>query len=309
MEKYVILPDVTCDLSPEIRKLFGIEDYIRGHVSVSDGRDFTSELNWDAISQREFYDILNDKRLKTSTAPSNTDECYKKFEEYINKGFAVLSIHLSSTISAGYNFANLAAERIRENYKEAKICCVDSFRMSGAYGLLVMYAFEMQKQGRSFEEVRDWLENNKRRVHQMGPIDDLMVVARRGRISMGKAIMGSFAGVKPMGDCNAEGYTTALGKAKGIKKALAATAEYVRATIVKPEEQYILISHTDRAEHAMTLKGLIENAVPAKQVFVSDVYSGCGPNIGPGMIGCYFLGNEITDLAAEKETLTKILGK
>ena len=57
------------------------------------------------------------------------------------------------------------------------------------------------------------------------------------------------------------------------------------------------------------LKELLEKAVPVKKVFVSDVYPGCGPNIGPGMIGCYYLGNEITDLAAEKEALTKILGK
>lgn len=309
MEKYVILPDVTCDLGPELRKLFGIEDYIHGHFSVSDGRDLESRLDWEKISQREFYDLLNDKRIKVTTAPSNADECYNLFEGYVKNGYAVLSIHLTSTISAGFSFANMAAERIRETYKDAKIRCIDSFRMSGGYGLLVMHAFDMKNAGKSFDEVAEWLEANKRRVHQMGPIDDLMIVARRGRISMGKAIMGSFAGVKPMGDCNAEGYTTVLGKAKGIKKALAATVGYIKETIVDPESQYILISHTDREEYAKTLKELIEKEIPVKKVFVDDVYSGCGPNIGPGMIGCYYLGNEITDLAAEKEAMAKVLGK
>ena len=309
MENYVILPDVTCDLSPEIQEYCGLTDYIRAHVMFSDGREIVSTMDWNNISMRDFYDAVGNSKLKVSTSPANTDECYKIFEEYIKKGVAVLSMSLSSAISATFNFASMAAKRIKENYPDAKIYCVDSFRMSGAYGLLVMHALELQKKGKSFDDIVAWLEINKRRVHQMGPIDDLITVARRGRISMGKAIMGSFAGVKPMGDCNSEGYTTVLGKAKGIKKALAATAEYVKATIVDPESQYILISHTDRKEYANMLKELLEKAVPVKKVFVSDVYPGCGPNIGPGMIGCYYLGNEITDLAAEKEALTKILGK
>ena len=206
-------------------------------------------------------------------------------------------------------FAQKARERLLNNYPDAKIYCFDSFRMSGAYGLLVMYALDMQSQGKSFEEIIDWLEANKRRVHQMGPIDDLMFIARRGRITMGKAIMGSFAGVKPMGDCNAEGYTTVLGKAKGIRKALEATVRYVKETIVDPEEQYVLISHTNRPEYAETLKQLLEQQLNVKKVYVSDVYMGCAPNIGPGMVGVYYLGNEITDLSEEKEILNKILGK
>lgn len=309
MEQYVILPDVTCDLNEEIRKEFGLDDYVKAHVSISDGRELVSELNWNSISMKEFYATVGDKRMKVSTSPANTDEYYMIFEEYVKKGVAILSMSLSSAISATFNFADMAAKRIRENYPEAKIYCFDSYRMTGAYGLLVMHALEKKNEGMGFEELCGWLENNKRRVHQMGPIDDLIIVARRGRISMGKAIMGSFAGVKPLGDCNAEGYTTVLGKAKGIKKALAATVEYVKLTISDPEDQFILISHTDREEYAMMLKELIEKAVPVRKVYVSDVFPGCGTNIGPGMIGAYYLGNEITDLAAEKETLTKILGK
>ena len=310
MENYVILPDVTCDLSAEIREFFGLTDYVRGHFSVSDGREFQSTLDWRNMPMKEFYATVGDKRMKVTTSPANTDEYYKIFEEYVKKGVAVLAMSLTSAISATQSFAEMASKRIMENYPEAKIYCFDSFRMSGAYGLLVMYALELKKEGKSFDEVKDWLEANKRRVHQMGPIDDLLFVARRGRISMGKAIMGSFAGVKPMGDCNAEGYTTVLGKAKGIKKALAMTVEYVKLTIEDPEDQYLLISHTDRAEYAAMLKELIEKEIPAKKVFVSDVFSGSGPNIGPGMIAVYYLGKEITeDMAAEKEAMAKVLAK
>ena len=34
MDKFVILPDITCDISEEIRSYFGLEDYLCGHVNI-----------------------------------------------------------------------------------------------------------------------------------------------------------------------------------------------------------------------------------------------------------------------------------
>ena len=181
--------------------------------------------------------------------------------------------------------------------------------MSGAIGLLAYYAHKLKNEGKSFEEVINWLEENKTRVHQMGPIDDLIFVARRGRISMGKAIMGGFAGVKPMGDCNAEGYATVLTKAKGIGKALDITVQYVKETATDIKDQYLFIVHSDRERYAEALKEKLTVLDP-KKIYVSDVYSACGANIGPGMIAVYYLGEKISeDMTAEKEIMNKIVGK
>ena len=127
---------------------------------------------------------------------------------------------------------------------------------------------------------------------------------------MGKAIMGSFAGVKPMRDCNADGYTTVLTKAKGIKKALDITVQYVKQTAEKIEDQFLIISHSDRDLYARTLKEMVEEELKPKKVYVCDVFAGSGSNIGPGMIGIYYLGAPISqDLSAEKEAINRILGK
>ena len=45
MSEYIILADVTADLSAEIRQQFGIKDYIKGHIHFSDGRDFNTTLD------------------------------------------------------------------------------------------------------------------------------------------------------------------------------------------------------------------------------------------------------------------------
>ena len=182
--------------------------------------------------------------------------------------------------------------------------------MSGSFGLLVAYALDLQKQGKTYEEVIAWLEENKGRVHQMGPIDGLSFIARRGRISKGKAIMGDIVGVKPMGDSNVEGYVTVLAKAKGIKKALRATVKYVQAVAKDIENQYVFIYHSDREELAYSLKEQFESTIKCKKLFVSDVFCSCGTNIGPGMIGVYFLGDPVSeDSGYEKEALLKALAE
>ena len=308
MNPYIILTDVTCDLSPAIREQFGITDYVHGHVSISDGRELVTTLDWSNISREDFYTCLGDRRMQVSTAPASPEEYYEHFKKYAEAGTDIISISISSKISSTYNVAVGAAERVRAEYPERRIVCVDALRMSGSMGLLVCYAHELQREGKTLDEVAKWLEANRLRVHQMGPIDDLIFVARRGRISMGKAIMGSFAGVKPMGDCNRDGYVTVLAKAKGMKKALNATVAYVREVAADVQDQYLLVVHSNREEYAMTLKEKLEKELAPKQVLVSDSYSASGTNIGPGMVGVYFLGDEVSeDLAAEREIMACVM--
>ena len=308
MKPYVILTDVTCDLSPEIRDYFGMTDYIHGYVSISDGRDLQTRLDWSLISREDFYNCLGNRQMKVSTAPASPEEYYQIFTRYAEEGYDILSISISSKISSTYGVAVGAADRVRAEHPDCTLYCLDALRMSGSMGLLVCYALEMQKQGKTMQEVIDWLESNKMRVHQMGPIDDLIFVARRGRISMGKAIMGSFAGVKPMGDCNRDGYVTVLTKAKGMKRALSATVSYVGEVATDIQNQYLIIVHSNREAYAETLREKLESTLHPKGIFVSDSYSASGTNIGPGMVAVYFLGDEVTEeLTREREIMNRVM--
>lgn len=300
---FIILPDITCDLCADIREQFGLDEYMQGYVHIND-RSLRTRLDWESISREEFYKTLSNKSNTVSSAAASPEEYYQTFKKYAEQGIAVLSMSISSKISATYNAAVGAAERVRNELPESRIYCFDSFRMSGSFGLLVAYACELRGNGKSFEEVIDWLENNKNRVHQMGPIDDLTVVARRGQISSGKAFMGNLVGIKPMGDSNSDGYVTVLSKVKGIKKALDVTASYVKRMATDVEQQYLFIMHSDREKYALDLKERLEKSVNCKQVLVSDVFSGCGTNIGPGMIAVYFLGEPVSDNC---ETEKKVL--
>jgi len=310
MKDFVILADSTCDLSEEILKEFGVSDYMKAHAYFSDGRDFSVRLNWQELGREEFYKTLSGSKIQVTTSPASLGEYLAAFRAYAEKGYDILSMSLSSKISSTFEIASKAAEEIRKDFPDCRIYCFDSYRMSSAFGLIALYAYQMKNEGKSFDEIVNFIEEIKYRVHLMGPIDDLMFVAKRGRISKGKAIFGSFAGVKPMGDCNADGYVTILSKVKGIPKALDVTVEYVRRIATDIEDQFVIVSHSNREEYANTLKGMIEERLKPKKVFVTDSFMGSGANIGPGMIGVYFLGNKISDdMTLEKNTINEILGK
>ena len=121
MEKFVILPDVTCDLSEEIRAAFGLEDYIQGYVHFSDGRDLKTTLDWSNISRDEFYKTLSNKKMEVSTAPASPEDYYVIFKKYVEAGYSVLNMSISSKISSTYNVATGAADRVRKEYPDCNI--------------------------------------------------------------------------------------------------------------------------------------------------------------------------------------------
>lgn len=306
MEKYIILADSACDLSEEMRSFCGLEEYLPGHIHLN-GKDMITPLDWSTVSRKDFYAAVGGRKMDVSTAPPSPEEYYQAFTKYVEAGYKVLSMSISSKISSTFNAASSAAKRVLADHPEGTIYCCDTMRMSGAFGLLVFYARLLQGEGKTFDEVVAWVEDHKHCVHQMGPIDDLVVVARRGRISMGKAVMGNFAGVKPMGDCNRDGYVTVINKVKGINTALELTARYVEKLATDVENQYVLITHTDREAYAYKLKELLEQRIHPKKIFVSDVFSGSGTNIGPGMVGAYFLGDPVSEeLTVEKDVIQSL---
>jgi DegV family protein with EDD domain len=312
-KKFIILPDVTCDLNSEIRKEFDIE-IICGYVKYPNGKEEKSPLNWDECSYiseptaEAFYSELKKNPNGFTTAPANVYEYFNTFEKYIQQGYGVLSMSVSSTMSGTYNFSSRARDMILEKYPEAQIVCFDSLRFGPGFGLMAIWASLLRKEGKTLDETVQFLEDNKKRFHQMGWLDDLSFVAKKGRISQPKAFFGTLIGVKPLGEFNPSGVTTVIGKAKGEKSAYRAIIEYIDQTIENPTEQIIIIANSGRKPQAEILKNMIEEKFSPKAIYINDVYPACGMNVGPGLMAAYYVGTPISDdLEREKELISKIL--
>lgn len=314
---FVILSDSACDLTKELRERFNVE-YVMGHMTLPDGTERRTTLEWDFTTPEQFYKDVKAKKnfnpeTKQSlytTAPASIDEFKEEYKKYLDKDQDLLVITISTGLSATFNFAKKAADELKEEYPSRKIIVIDSLRYSTGLGLLVIRAAQKREEGLNLEEVAAWVEENKSKCHQMGFLDDLSFVAMKGRISKPKAFMGQMIGIKPLAEFSYEGLPSVLGKVKGDAQFYDACLAYIEKTIRDPKDQIIFIAETAREKQALELKKRIEEKFAPKEVIVNTVHPQNGINIGPGLCAAYYFGTEISkDLSIEKEYITQIVSK
>ena len=309
MNKYIILVDAGSDLTKELRERYDIE-YIPGHVTFPDGKEHAATLDWETIDRDEFYKLLRNKANNFSTAPASVEEYKVALRKYLSEGYDVLVISISTALSGTHNFTLIAREEMLKEFPDRKIVCVDSQRYSVAFGMLAIQASILRSEGKSIEEVEQYLLANRNRVHQMGIIDDLTFLAKRGRLSHAKAFMGSLIGIKPLGDFTSDGMPTVIGKAKGEKKAFEACFEYIKEISEDIENQIVFVAHTNRLKLAEQFIERVKTEFNPKEVIFSEIHTLNSINIGPGLASVYFMGKPITDdLEYEKNLIDSILKK
>lgn len=309
MKKYAIIVDSSSALTKDLRERFAIDDQVIGFVISPDGTSIHSDTDWETTTPEAYFQSMVADKKVYSTSAANVSEIEEVYRKYLDQGIDILALTLSSGLSAMYNFSCTVRDKLAAEYPERKIFVVDTFRFSTAAGLLAIKASENRANGMEIEENYDWLLENRNRVHESGPMDDLHFLARKGRIGKAAAFFGTMAGVKPMGDFNGQGLTEVIAKAKGYKKAMEIALGYLKATIVDPENQIIFVSHSLRQAQAEAYKQAIIDAVHPKEVIVGWVDMSSGANMGPGLCTAFYFGKPISEGMAEEKALMAELAK
>ena len=300
-KRFVILADVTCDISKEFRKEYDIE-LIPGHYTGPDGKEHTGDCTWDEIDRDTFYRELKKNPSGFQSAPASIEEFRLVFRKHAVEHLPMIAVCISGAMSGTYSFMNSAKEQVLIEFPDAEIYICDSRRFGPVAGLMCIYLSELRKQGRTAQEAFEWLEENKNRFHQTGWMDDLSFVAKKGRLTHAKAFFGTLVGVKPVGEFDYNGLTTVIGKAKGEKEAYKVLLEYIDRHIENPSEQMIFIATSNRHKNAEVFKQMIEERFHPKAVYVNDVFPSCGINIGPGLMAAYYFGKPISQGLVEETT-------
>ena len=308
MADFVIIPDTSSDLIKPLRERFDIPAYISGLVYFPDGHSEISDLDWDRYDPKQFYESMTDKKTIYKTACAPAGDIMALYEKYLAEGKDILSVSLSSALSATYQTCELVKKELLPKYPERKIICVDSMRYSTALSLLVILASQKRAEGATLEETAAYLERIKHCIHQMGPMDDLFFLCKTGRISNFKAFFGSLVGINPMADFNRQGMSQVLGKFKGKSAAFDAVIRYMRETVVDPENQIMFVAHSNREQAAKVLAKRIEEEFHPKEIIINHVGMSCGASIGPGLCAAFYLGTEISEgMETEQAIMDRIL--
>ncbi len=287
---FKILTDASCNLSAEMMDELGIV-YKSLNLISEDGTETKNYLKDESFSFKGFYDRLRNKEnIKTSLL--NVEEFTDAYKEILDEDFDVLAITVSSGISGTYQAAKIAADDLREQYPDRKIIVIDSLCASIGHGLMVYYAAMMKNEGKSIDEVADFVYKNRLNMVHNFTVDDLFFLKRGGRLSGGVAVIGTILQIKPVLHVNNEGKLISLSKVNGRKKSINALFETFKENVVDPDNQVMAICHGDCLEDAEYLANKIRNEYNPKDIIINYCDPVIAAHAGPGVLALFYMGKE-----------------
>lgn len=289
MPDFVIMTDSSCDLPAALAEKMELS-VLPLYVDV-DGQKYVNYLDEREIAFSEIYAKLRTK-CPAKTSAVNVNDFMGPMEAALAAGKDVLYIGFSSGLSSTYDAGAMAAKEMAERFPERKIFTVDSLCASLGQGLLVYLAWQQKQQGRTIEEVRDYVEDNKLHLCHWFTIDDLMFLKRGGRISGATAVVGSMLSIKPVMHVDNEGHLIKVGTARGRKASLKALADQAERLGVDLAGQTVFISHGDCIEDANFLADIMRARFGVKDFVINYVGPVIGAHSGPGTVALFFLGKE-----------------
>ncbi len=288
MRKYLITTDTTADLPADY-----IEKHHIGLLSLSytiEGETYDLDH---PLPVEEFYGMMKNGSLPT-TSQVTPQAAADVFERIIKEEDAdILHIAFSSGLSGTYNSTHLAAMELSEKYPDRKIIVIDSLAASLGEGLLVHKAVMLKEEGKSMEEVADWIENHKLNLVHNFTVDDLFHLYRGGRVSKTAAFVGSMINLKPVLHVDNEGHLIALSKVRGRKKSLIALVDNMEKQIGSWRDQndIVFISHGNCADDAQYVADLVKERFGIDSFIINFVGPTIGAHTGQGVVALFYLGD------------------
>lgn len=258
-----------------------------------DGVEYDDDMGRDPEALNRFYGFMEAGKFP-ATSQINIYKYTDYFESLLKLYDGdILHIAMGSGMSPSVNNAIDAAAELNEKYPSRKIKVIDSLCSCGGYGILVDLAADMRDEGKSFEEIVDWLEENKSRIHHQFFSTDLKYFKRSGRVSGATATVATILGICPIMHLNSTGHIIAYGKVRGKKNAIKTTVETMLNDVEEGKDYNgkCVLCHSNCIEEAKETIDLIKKTFPKlKEVKLSDIGTIIASHAGPGTVALFFVG-------------------
>ena len=278
MSKIKITCDSTCDLSPEL--------YARYHISViplcvslgdrlcRDGED---------VKPEELFSYVEETGKLPTTSAISVGEYEDFFRSFVEEGYEIVHINLSSELSSSHQNACIAAREVGNVY------VVDSRSLSTGSGHLVILAAELASAGYDGAYIADSLNDMKGHLDVSFVLQTLDYLHKGGRCS-GLARFGANM-LKLRPEIVMENGKLHVGKMYrgSMEKTI---LDYIRGRLETEKEvnyDRIFVTHSGvSAEIVEKAVALVKELRPFEEVIVTVAGSTISCHCGPACIGVLF---------------------
>lgn len=271
--------DTACDLPDEL-----VLQYDIGLVPtqlIVDERAYRDRLE---LTPAEFFQRLR-AGLSATTSQPTPQAFADAYADAARSGDHVITVALSSALSGTCASAEAAAKR----FDAGRVTVVDSRSVSLGEGLLVIRGVELAAAGWTAEAIARELVRVRTQSGGFFTVDNFDRLVRSGRVSRGKAWLGTKLNLKPVMALTMEGKVEPVGRGRGREAARRRILELVdRALTPRPRALRLGVAHADIPEFADALRVELVARYQPLQCLVSPVTPVIAAHAGIGAWGVFY---------------------
>jgi len=281
MRKVKVITDSTVNLPEKYKKELFIDEIplhvIWGEEIFRDNIDITPD---------EFYDRLGKEKSMPTTSQPSPQEFVNLFQKYLDLGYDILSIHISSKLSGTVDSSNKAKELLGGRNIEI----LDSKFTSMGTGFQVIESAKKASDGFSLEDCKKAAEKIREKTSIYFVVSTLEYLKRGGRIGGAAAFLGSALDLKPILYVH-EGKIEPFEKIRTIRKALLRLVDILQEKVGDHRPLYLGIAQATAPESSELIKKEIyyrfsnDDILELIETSLSPVI---GVHAGPGAVALCF---------------------
>ena len=210
MEKIKIITDSTLDLPAELIREKNIEVL---PLLINFGEE--SYLDGVEITTKEMIDKINATGVLPTTAQVTPNRFEETFKKYLDEGYKIVVLTLSSDMRGTYQSACIAKDMLESD----DIVVIDSRNVTSGLGLLVLKACQFRDKGLGIKEIEEEILKAIPKVKSSLNFESLENLVRGGRLSKTAGTIGSVLGLRLILEVK-DGKMSVKDKVRGSKKAL-----------------------------------------------------------------------------------------
>jgi len=250
-----------------------------GEETFRDGVDITTE---------QMYEKVKISGSLPKTAAVSPAEWKTHFDKYVNDGFDVFVLTISSKLSSNYQNADIASL----DYEEGRVVVCDSKVLSGSIALLVLKAVNFRDNGKTALEIKEEIEKLIPKMNTQFVIKTLEYLHKGGRCSTLARFAGAVLSLKiqiKMKDGKLEAYKKTPGK---MSRAVNVMLDdfFKLAEEDKLDNEFVFITHSIAPTMVDHIKEeLNKRKINIENLIISEAGTVISSHCGEGTIGILYL--------------------
>ena len=280
-----IVTDSSCDLPYAV-----LEELNVNVVSLRINFGTESYLDRSTMTTGEFYNMFEMADTPPTTSQPTPADFKKVYENVSKSSKQIVSIHLSGLSSGTLQ----SAQAVSRNIQDTAVTTIDSTTASIGLGLLVRYAAELLRDGKSYDEIIRLTKKMVPNTNIFVGISDVGNLIRGGRIPISKGIITRMLNLRPIITFDEKGKGISIAVSFGSRGILSK----VFSLITKHSENYdnlrFAVVHTRSSKQAKKLEDKLKAHFNTEDIYMIEASPALGVHAGMGMLGAAFIGDPKT---------------